>query len=290
MAGFKSVREIIDQAYTGGKNWYTVWRKTPAMATTLGVWFDISFAPGTPRPNYKIGSELTATYFNGEYGIYHGSPITDDGFKFLHKFTIGCASANVVPGTFMLCDYLMFYPFNDMDNTDTQIFKPVAPAIPTPLPRYVDGDGVKAFLVATNPYIGGQPFQITYTNQDGTAGRVSEWANTNILTNIATIVNSGIGATLRAPWIQLQGNDRGIRSVQDITFLNPNGGLATLVLVKPIATIVCSDVQCVSETDFLIDWPSLPKIYDGAFLSLICAPAGSAAAVPIYGDLTTIWR
>ena len=290
MTGFKNIKEVIDQAYIGGKNWYTVFRKTPAMATTLGVWFDISFAPGTPRPNYKVGVELTATYFNGEYGIYHGSPITTDGFKFLHKFSVGCASATVLPATFILCDYLMFYPFVDMDNTDTQDFKPTAPAIPTPLPRYADGNGVKAFLVATNPYVGGAQFQITYTNQDGVSGRVSEWAVTNTLTNIATIVNSGIGNTLRAPWIQLQIGDRGIRSVQNITFLSPNGGLATLVLVKPLATIVCSDPLTVSETDYIIDSMSLPKIYDGAFLSMICAPNGSAAAVPIFGDITTIWR
>jgi hypothetical protein len=287
---FKNIKEIVDEGYTAGKNWHSVYRKVPVFATVLGVWFDISFAPGIPRPNYKVGAELTATYFNGEYGIYHGNPITDDGYKFLHKFTVGSASALLMPATFILCDYLMFYPLIDMDSTDTQVFKPAAPTTPTPLPRYVDGDGVKAFLVATNPYVGGMQFQMTYTNQDGTTGRVSEWTTTNTSTYIATIVNSGVGATLRAPWIQLQTGDRGIRNVRDITFANPNGGLATLILAKPLATIVCTDVQTVAETDFLINTPSLPRIYDGAFLSLICMPNGSAAAVPVFGDITTIWR
>ena len=285
MAGFKNIREIVDQGYTAGKNWSTVFRKTPAIATTANVWFDVSFAPGTPRPNYKIGNELEATGFNGGYGIYHGSPITTDGFKFLHKFMIGAVST-IIPATFILCDYLMFYPLVDMDNTDTQVMDNTLFS----LPRYTDGEGVKAFLVATNPYVGGAQFQITYTNQAGTQNQVSEWTTTNTSTYIATLTNAGIGANLRGPWIQLGIGDRGIRSVKDITFLSPNGGLAALVLVKPLATIVHSDITCVSETDFLLNTPSLPRVYDGAFLNLICCPAGSAATVPIFGELTTIWR
>ena len=287
MSGFSSIKDLITEAYTNGKNWYTAFRKVPALASTLGVWTDLSFAPGSPRPNYKVGAELTATLFNGAYGIYHGSPVTTDGFKFLHKFMIGCVSSNVIPATFLLCDFLMFYPLIDMDNVDFQDF---LPEIPTPLPRYVDGEGVKAYLVATNPYIGGQIFRITYTNQAGVTGRVSEWITTNVTGNIATLVNCGVGAALRGPFIQLQVGDRGIRSVQGIEFFAPNGGLAALVLVKPLATIAATDVLCVSETDFLIDMPSLPKIYDGAHLNLLCYPQGSVSAIPIFGEITTIWR
>jgi len=283
--GFSSVKDLITESYINGKNWQTIFRKVPAIATTANIWFDLSFAPGTPRPNYKVGAELTATLFNGTYGIYHGSPITTDGFKFLHKFMLGCVSTNVLPAEFILCDYLMFYPLIDMDNTDSQTFINT-----NVIPRYTDGEGVKAYLVATNPYVGGAQFQITYTNQNGDQDRVSEWVTTNTTTYIASLTNCGISATLRGPWVQLQSGDRGIRSVQSIQFFSSNGGLAALVLVKPLATIVCTDVMCVSETDFLIDSPSLPKIYDGAFLSLLCCPAGSAATVPIFGELTTIWR
>ncbi|MCL5460042.1 hypothetical protein M3M33_15505, partial [Loigolactobacillus coryniformis] len=84
------------------------------------------------------------------------------------KFMIGCVSSNVIPATFLLCDYLLFYPIIDLDNTGFQDFVNTAP-----LPRYTDGEGVTAFLVATNPYAGGQPFRICYTNQAGTSGQVS---------------------------------------------------------------------------------------------------------------------
>lgn len=285
MPGFKNIRELIAEAYTNGKHWYTAFRKVPALVSTLGVWTDLSLAPGSPRPNYFVGAELTATRLNSLYGIYHGSPVTTDGFKFLHKFLISSQSAAVLPATFILCDYLLYYPLIDMDNTDPQTFTNV-----NTLLRYTDGEGVKAYLVATNPFVGNQLFQITYTNQDGTPGRKSEFVTSNATTNIGTLVNTGIGPTLNGAFIQLQPGDRGIRSVQDITFLGPNGGLAALVLVRPIATIVASDVLAVSETDYLLDMPSLPKIYDGAYLGLICCPNGSVATQPIFGEITTIWR
>ena len=286
MAGFQNIKELIEQSYDGGKNWYTAFRKVPALASVLGVWTDLSCAPGSPRPNYKVGNELEATPFNGTYGLYHGSSVTTDGFKFLHKFMIGCVSANVIPATFLLCDYLLFYPLVDMDNTDYQVMDNTYAG----LTRYADGEGVKMFLVATNPYVGGQPFRVWYTNQAGTSGRVSEWVMANTATYIGTLVNCGIGATLRGPFIQLQSGDRGVRSVQGIEMFALNGGLAALVLVKPLATIAATDVLCVSETDFVIDIPSLPKIYDGAYLNLLCYPNGSVAAVPIFGEFTTIWR
>lgn len=168
MAGYRRLKEIVTESYEAGKTWYTCFRKVPSLATTLGVWFDVSMAPGSPKANYFLGDALAAKTLDGTYGIYHGSPITTDGFKFLHKFMVGCVSANVIPATFLLCDYLLYYPLIDMDVTDTQAFDNTVP-----ITRYTDGEGVKAFLVATNPYVGGQLFRITYTNQNGEAGRVS---------------------------------------------------------------------------------------------------------------------
>lgn len=285
MPGFNNVKELITEAYDGGKNWYTAFRKVPALASTLGVWTDLSLAPGSPRPNYFVGAELTSTRLNSQYGIYHGSSVTDDGFKFLHKFMITSASSAVLPATFILCDYLLYYPLIDMDNTEYQTFINTNAML-----RYTDGEGVKAILVATNPFVGNQLFQITYTNQDGTQNRVSEWITANATGNIGTLVNCGVGTLLRGPFIQLQPGDRGIRSVQGIQFLGPCGGLGALALVMPIATICATDLLVVSETDFLINIPSLPKIYDGAFLGLLCYPNGSVATQPILGEITTIWR
>jgi len=293
MQGFNSIGEIINESYDAGKVQYTSFRKTPAITTTRGVWFDLSMSPGTPRPNYyTIGNDLTSTPFNDvlidnnavDYrrGIYHGQSV---GNKYIHKIGITSNSASVAPATFMLCDYLMYYPFIDMDNISTQTF--INNCL---LPRYANGIGVKAFLVATNPYIGGASFQLTYLNSDDEI-KTTIVHTSNLLGNITTIISSGTTVTTNSgPFLQLNLTDKGIKSCIDITFLGGNGGLASLVLVKPLATILLRENTATSETDFVYELPSLPKVYDGAYLNFLCLPNGNSASANIIGDITTIWK
>lgn len=291
MAGFERVKAIVDQAYDGGKNVYATFRKVPSLATTLGVWADLSMAPGNPKANFYVAPELNSAVLDGNFGLFHfgAGRTTTDGFKFLHKLQLFSAAAAFNPAKFMLCDYLLFYPLVDMDSTDLQIFNEGV-ASPVTLPRYTDGLGVQAFLVATNPYVGGARFQIQYTNERGETGRLSQWTLTNTITTIATVVHGGVGVGIGHPFIQLQTGDFGIRSVQNIIFDQPNGGLATLVLCRPLATVCSREVTAVTETDFIYELPSLPKIYDGAYLNFLCMPNGSVAGQVLLGEITTIWR
>lgn len=292
MAGFNRVKEIVDRAYEGGRTCYSSFRKVPALITTQGIWTDLSLAPGNPKPNYYATAELTAATLDGNYGLFHfgNGRTTADGFKFLHKLSIFSNNAALAPAKFIMCDYLIYYPLIDMDSTDVQEFTNTVT-----LPRYTDGVGVKAFLLATNPFVGGANFQITYTNELGQNNRKSFWTQTTNTGNIGTIVNSGIqsGTTplpLKGAFIDLQPGDQGIRSVQTIEFNQPNGGLAVLVLCRPIATISNKEITAVSETDFVYEMPSLPKIYDGAYLNFICMPNGNASGQLLQGEITTIWR
>lgn len=289
------LREIIDSAYVNGKNTYSTFRRVSSLASVAGYWIDLSMATGNPTPNYYLGNEKEATVPLNWYkkGIWHGGSVSP-AVKYLHKMCLLGTNAVVAPAPFILCDYLMYYPIIDMDDTAEQIlvnYTPdLTPTIST-LPRYVDGLGVQAFIVATNPYIGGASFQIIYTNQDGVMGRTSQISITNTSTYIGTLVNSNTAGVNRyGAFIPLQQGDNGIRSVQSITFHAPNGGLACLVLVKPIATMMTREVTAWAEFDFIKDKPSLPVIEDGAYLNLLAMPAGSAAAIPVIGELTTIWE
>lgn len=291
---FARVRDITQKCYEGGQWWEASWRKTPALASTQTVWSDLSSAPGNPRPNYYVGGELAATlmggvasantYLTSVDGMYHGGDVSP-ATKVLHKMVIGSTSASVTPAKFCLMDYLMFYPLIDMDATGDQLF-----TNPVTLPRYTTGKGVKAFLVATNPYIGGAQFYITYTNQDGVTGRTSVVETSNSFTFIGSILHSGTAATSGAPFIRLAHGDTGIRSVQSINFLSPNGGLAALVLAVPLANVHTQEVTAYCEFDFLTMKPNLPRIYDGAYLNMMICPNGSMAGVGINGTLTAIWN
>lgn len=221
-------------------------------------------------------------YYKGSYRLFTGEE------KFLHVASIALpgTSTTIAPAVFMLCDYLMYYPLIDMDNTDTQTMVNTVS-----LPRYADGVGVKAFIVATNPYTGGSQFQITYVDSNNVT-KTSKVNISNVIGNIGSVITCGQTATTGngSPFIYLDIFDTGIKKVLDITFLSPNGGLGAIVLCKPIATICVRESLASSETDFLIDMPSLPKIYDGAFLSYLGFPNGSAVTIPIIGDIRVIWK
>jgi hypothetical protein len=283
-----SIKSLIRSGYEYGKNVVTNFRRVNATAATAGMWVDLSMSTGTPTPNYYVGGELEATVPTAWYkkGIWHGGSVSPE-IKRLHKFSLLGASAAAAPAPYILCDYLMYYPLIDMDSSDEQSLINTTNS----LPRYTDGVGVKAFLVATNPYIGGATFQIRYTNSDGVANRISQINTTNTGTNIGTLVNSNT-AGLRnfGAFIELAAGDKGIRSVQSITFFSPNGGLAALVLVKPIATMMTREATAWAEFDFLKDKISIPVIEDGAYLNLLVMPSATLAAVAILGEATFIWE
>lgn len=289
-----SVRKIVEDAYLSGRYTNTTFRKTPPIASVAAYWVDLSSAPGMPVPNYYVGSELVATIPTDWYkkGLWHGGAVSPYK-KYLHKINLFCGTAAGAPAPFILLDYLLYYPLIDMDNTDTQFLfnygglDPEAKA----LPRYTDGVGVQAFLVATNPYIGGATCWLSYTNDKGVPGRITQMCLTNTSTNINTLVNSHArGAGMRqGAFFNLAYGDLGIRSVESITFNQANGGLAALVLVKPIATLMTRETTAWCEFDFLKDKPSLPVIYDGAYLAFIMMTSATIAGVPIIGEMTTIW-
>jgi len=299
-----SLKSLITSAYIEGRYSYATFRKAPAITTAAGMWVDLSMASGNPVPNYYVGAELTATVPNTvagvstwyKKGIWDGGPVSP-AKKLLHKVCMLCTNAVGAPAPYLLCDYLMYYPLIDMDNTDTQLFvnygsTETDTTSPTAnyIQRYTSGMGVQAFLVATNPYIGGQAFRITYTNSAGVPDRVSQRTVTNTATYIGTILNSNTaGVNNFGCFINLQAGDTGIRSVQSIAFEAANGGLATLVLVKPIATLMTREATAWAEFDFIKDKPSMPVILDGAYLNLLVMPSGSLAAVPVIGEITTIW-
>ena len=111
MAGFHRIKEIVDQSYDNGKNVYSSFRKVPALATTLGVWFDLSMSPGNPKANFYVAPELASATLDGNYGLFHfgAGETTADGFKFLHKVQLYSASTSFAPAKFTICDYLLFY-------------------------------------------------------------------------------------------------------------------------------------------------------------------------------------
>lgn len=278
--GFSSIKDYVDSEESGN---YVIsgFRKIGGLSVgAAGIWIDFSVMSGNPRPNFYASTPLESAALNGNYGLYHGQNV--ESSKFLKQITLALPNAGL-PHIFTLCDYLMYYPFIDGDETAEQVFDNTIT-----LPRYEDGIGVRAFLVAQSSYTGGQSYTISYTNSDGVSGRISP--------PVIPSAASGISGTLFNPainsnsFIPLQAGDKGIRSVQSITMSAPNGGLQALVLARPIAMIRTTNVTASAEKVYLMDTGAMPKIENGAYLSfLVFNSVNTGANYIMFGSIETVW-
>lgn len=286
MAGFKTIGEVVN-AELGGNVRNYIWRKTPSQTTITGLWFDTSMSPGMPPPQYYIGAITTATQLkqSTDGGLYHG-PNVSPSEKYLRSITTMASAATALPMNTILCDYLLFYPFIDEGSTDEQFMTNVAT-----LPRYTDGKGVQVMAIQTNAGTGGQQFFFNYTNSEGVSGRISQTVTMNTSTVVGNVLGSNT-ATINAsnPFIGLQLGDSGVRSIESVTMLGVDTGLFSLVLVKPLAQHCFREVTVPYEKDFLVPTTDLVKIYDDAFLGMVCLPLGSLAATVLRGDIKVIWN
>ena len=282
----QSVRQYVLAGEDGG-SWFATWRKAPTQATTAGLWYDLGMATGNPAPNYYAAAPLRskALYRSTDGGLDHG-PDAGPAQKHLAGFT-ALATAGT-PITFVLCDYLLYYPFVDMDYTDM-----VQADV---LPRYPTGDGVQimAVQVASQSGAGRPKFQVGYTNSAGVSGRLSELVSCNTSTIPGNLITSHAVAPTgychpAGPFIKLQQGDTGVRSIEYVTWQTPDVGLLSLVLVRPIDTTVVRDITAPVERSCLADQNKMPVIKDDAYLNIVCCPSGSISGAGFHGYIQTIW-
>lgn len=286
MPGFKTIGEVVNAELNGNVRNY-IWRKTPSQTTITGLWFDLSMSPGMPPPQYYIGAITTATQLkqSTDGGLYHG-PNVSPSEKYLRKMTTMANAATALPMNTILCDYLLFYPFIDEGTTDAQPMTNVAT-----LPRYTDGKGVQVMAIQTNAGTGGQQFFFTYTNSDGVAERTSKTVTMNTSTVVGNVLGSNTAVQGASnPFIGLQNGDKGVRSIESVTMLGVDTGLFSLVLVKPLAQHCFREITVPYEKDYLVPTTDLVRIYDDAFLGMVCLPLGSLAATVLRGDIKVIWN
>jgi chitodextrinase len=287
--GFANIAAVAD-AEVAGQTTYTYFRKVPAITTVQGVWLDLSMIPGSPPPQYYAAAPLTAQPLSrsADGGIRHGGNVSPST-KYLRRWMIwSVVNAAAVPQRFYLLDYLMFYPFVDMGTTDAQVMTNVQT-----LPRWADGEGVKIMAVLVAPHsLIGDSFTVTYTNSEGTAGRVTpaHTMTTGAAVNGTILTTQSAGAGRFGPFLALQAGDTGVRSIESVTCTaGTDVGLFTLVLVKPTADLTIRELTAPAEKDFLRESARLPVIVDDAYLNIITCPVGSLASRGVDGDMTFVW-
>lgn len=258
-------------------------RKVPSQASAAGQWVDLSMASGNPVPNFYASSPLIGEPLVSREGIFFGESVAPST-RYLKELVLCSPTAGMV-GAYKLLDYLLYYPFVDLDTSDSQVLE-----TPTPLARYADGDGVRLMLVAQVPQLGGGSLSYDYVNHDGVA-RTSPVFSLNTTSDaIATIVTSQQGAAAGGQlFCPLADGDTGIRSVTAINPLTLNGGLVAAVLVRPLADAAIREINVPCERVYVHERPRPPIVLDGAYLNLVVNCAATVAAGQLAGRATFVW-
>lgn len=267
-------------------------RKVPAgTATITGQWFDYSYASGNPIPNYYAATPMASATLDSTKGIIVPTMSGTDR-QFIHRLTVMVSGTTAGNQQMRLLDYLLYYPFADMDAAGEQ---QDATQVET-LPRYTDGVGVQMMLVAQAQTVGGGQFTINYRGSDDV-----DYTTPTLFCASAqpsgAIVNAVGAAGGVCPFIPLNAGVKGVKRVNWINFSVANAGIAAIVLVKPIEqTFVLESVSVAGvgsavEKEGMRDRPGLAEIKNGAFLSIIGhGVAGSVASSPLVGLLETVWN
>lgn len=258
----------------------SLWRKTTSVTAVANQWYDDSMLAGTPPANFYASTPLEAATLDYRDGIRHWLP-GDHTEHVLESMVFGGAGTLEAPAQFMLCDYLLYYPFLDGDSADPQDLDNTVT-----LPRFTDGVGVRAFIVAQGAGSTTGTYTMSYTNQAGVSGRTATGAALTPTASAFLLTGSGGAANRHAPFVALQAGDTGIRSVEQFTWTVPPGGISALVLCKPIAQFNYLEIGTVAEQVF---FPRFPAIDGEAFLGLLrCAQLATPNARTYTGLLTTI--
>jgi len=156
------------------------------------------------------------------------------------------------------------------------------------LPRYTNGAGVQAIIfnpAATAMGAATPNLSLGYTNSAQAASRATPTVlpiGKTAASNSHILYTGATGAGKYNYMMPLQSGDSGIAEINTIqNSVSYVSGTYTVALVKEIGRFPLSTLGLASERNFLFEYPSMPRIYDGAALyfalgSGVATPANSA--------------
>lgn len=156
------------------------------------------------------------------------------------------------------------------------------------------GAGVQAFVVPSTVLGAGTPnIQLTYTNSAGTGSRTTPAVLpiSNATAPVGQIEYSGTGAGKYGPFMPMAAGDAGIRTVDQFNYSTTHtSGVTNVVLARPLLTLPMSTIGVAAERDLINQLPSLPRVFDGAYLAwLMYAGAATPVSSAFYGHLDLGW-
>lgn len=165
------------------------------------------------------------------------------------------------------------------------------------LPRYTNGAGVQAIFFNSNATALGAAtpnLSLGYTNSAQTTSRATPTVlpiGKTAASNSLILYTGATGAGKYNYTVPLQSGDAGIAEINTIQNATSYvSGEYTVALVKELGRYPLSTLGLASERNHLFEFPSLPRVYDGAALYFLW---GSGVATPVNsafsGLIQTVW-
>lgn len=262
LPSYNSILAALD----AGKGQTLFWGKN-SLSTGTGLPWSLWFVSGAPGTGSVAGTALDAT--QATKTTTGAIPFANAaGGEALRLVSLGGMAGTANAGRFMLVDRLLYYPGITISSGGS----PVALTAGASIPRYTTGAGVMAFLEAAGSVTHSSgTMSLSYTNQDGTAGRTTE------VVTYPTNPTQGRIAHGHGLFFPLQAGDTGIRSVQSITCSTTTSASSyTLVLCRPLGMLPIFTANACVEKDFVLQTPKFPEIKNDACLQwILWAAAGS---------------
>ena len=166
------------------------------------------------------------------------------------------------------------------------------------LPRHTNGAGVQAIIFNPNATALGAAtpnMSIGYTNSAQATGRATPTVlpiGKTACPNSQIVYTGATGTGKYNYQMPLQSGDAGIAEINTIqNSTSYVSGEYCVALIKELGRFPISTLGLASERNFVFEYPSMPRIYDGAALYFLI---GHGLATPtnsaLSGILTTVWR
>lgn len=282
--GFSSIDDLITEITTNGKFYRSNFQKisTNAAASAAGRWHGTFSYTGVPATGGFSGTAGVAVAMNKDSpgALFLNGSVSPDT---RHLLNIGAFTPSTMPpATLILCDFLLYYPSCVVTGTPTTLDNTIT------LPRYTDGVGVYCF-VEVQALLGATMPALTLTFRDQ-----GDVARTGLLTApVASAPISTCFASFGGLWLPFPNVSpvvTGVKKIDSYTLATGTTGTVAFVLAKPLATIPILAVNVASERDYLMQLPSLPRVYDNACLGFVMVVGGAmVASANLSGYLEMGW-
>lgn len=272
--------DVVD-AYNRGRFHEAQVRKV-AGSVPAGMWFDLSYTAGIPLPNYYASVPLVLDVLDGNKGIIKGSRST--GKKYLHKILLSQlgTTTGYTASHAMVCDYVAYYPFIDLDSTDEQTMDNTVS-----FPRYSDGKGLRIIPVMQGAGTGNVNLTVWYINSNDE--EVSKTTTLNAA-QAAGVVASMNRATVGA-FSYLDSGD-GVKQITRVICNVAVGAICALVIIKPLATLTIPELYTPSEVDLVAERGSLVDVHNDAYVNLLITQNATSSNITpaLHGQITFVWE